>query len=91
MLTFSTKAMTNQSLEYRTLVVYKSAILQGHLHVGQTKLGDLQIPSRSLKESFRGNSVKIPDCRTFSLFRTLPGYWAFSHSVLKIPGGNRDR
>ena len=32
-----------------------------------------QIPSRSSKESFSGNSVKISDCRAFSLFKTLPG------------------
>ena len=38
-LTFLTETLTNQSLEYRTLAVYKSAISQGHLPVGQTKLG----------------------------------------------------
>ena len=44
--------MTNQSLEYRTLVVCKSAISQGHLPVGQTKLGDLPVVSRFTKEFF---------------------------------------
>ena len=42
-LTFLTETVTNQSLEYRTLAVYKSAISQGHLPVGQTKLGDLPV------------------------------------------------
>ena len=41
-----------------------------------------QIPSRSLKESFTGNSVKISDCRAFSPFKTLPGCGAFSHSLI---------
>ena len=86
-----TETVTNQSLEYRTLAVYKSAISQGRLPAGQTKLGDLQIPSRNLKESFRGNPVKIFDYRTFSLFKTLPGCQEFNGSVLKIPGDNRDR
>ena len=40
-----------------------------------------QIPWRSLKESFRGNSVKISDCRAFSPFKTLPGCRAFRHKV----------
>ena len=42
-----------------------------------------QIPSRSSKEPFSGNSVKICDCRAFSLFKTLPGYQAFRHSEKK--------
>lgn len=45
--------MTNQSLEDRTLAVYKSAISQGHLPVGQTKLGDLPVVSRFMKGIFR--------------------------------------
>ena len=32
------------------------------------------MPSRSLKESFSGNSVKISDCRAFSLFKAIPQY-----------------
>ena len=52
-LTFLTETMTNQSLEYRTLAVYKSAISQGHLPVGQTKLGDLPVVSRFMKGIFR--------------------------------------
>ena len=40
------------------------------------------IPSRSLKESFSGNSVKISDCWAFSPFETLPGCRAFRHSEL---------
>ena len=71
-LTFSTETVTNQSLGYRTLAVYKSAISQGHLPVGQTKLGDLQIASRDLKESFRGKSVKISDCRTLVYLGPCP-------------------
>ena len=43
-----------------------------------------QISSRSLKESFSGNSVKISDCRVFSPFETLPGCRAFRHSEFKI-------
>ena len=31
------------------------------------------IPSRSLKESFSGNSLKIFDCRALSLFETVTG------------------
>ena len=53
MLTFLTETVTNQSLEYRTLAVYKSAISQGHLPVGQTKLGDLPVVSRFMKGIFR--------------------------------------
>ena len=52
-LTFLTETVTNQSLEYRTLAVYKSAISQGHLPVGQTKLGDLPVVSRFMKGIFR--------------------------------------
>ena len=52
-LTFLTETATNQSLEYRTLAVYKSAILQGHLPVGPPKLGDLPVLSRSMKGIFR--------------------------------------
>ena len=44
-LTFLTETVTNQSLEYRTLAVYKSAISKGNLPVGQTKLGDLPVVS----------------------------------------------
>ena len=40
-----------------------------------------QILSRSPKESFSGNSVKISDCRAFSPFKILPGCRAFRHSV----------
>ena len=39
-----------------------------------------KIPSRSLKEAFSGNSVKISDCRAFSPFKTLPGCRVFRHS-----------
>ena len=52
-LTFLTETVTNQPLEYRTLAVYKSAISQGHLPVGQTKLGDLPVVSRFMKGIFR--------------------------------------
>ena len=52
-LTFLTEKVTNQSLEYRTLAVYKSAISQGHLRVGQTKVGDLPVVSRFMKGIFR--------------------------------------
>ena len=44
---------------------------------------EMQIPSRSSKESFSGNSVKISDCRAFSLFKTLPGCRGFRHSEKK--------
>ena len=50
--------------------------------------------SRSLKESFSGNSVKISDFRAFSPFKTLPGCRAFrqrfeneSNDVRHIPNG----
>ena len=59
-LTFLTETVTNQSLEYRTLAVYKSTISQGHLPVGQTKLGDLPVVSRFMKEIFR---IKPPTPR----------------------------
>ena len=39
-------------------------------------------PCKSFKESFRGNSVKISDCRAFSPFKTLPACGAFSHSLI---------
>ena len=52
-LTFLTETVTNKSLEYRTLAVYKSAISQGHLPVGQTKLGDLPVVSQFMKGIFR--------------------------------------
>ena len=55
-LTFLTETVTNKSLEYRTLAVYKSAISQGHLPVGQTKLGDLPVVSRFMKGIFRMKS-----------------------------------
>ena len=48
-LTFSTELVTSRSLEYWTLAVYKSAISQGHLLVGQTRLGDLPVVSRFMK------------------------------------------
>ena len=44
-LTFLTETLTNQSLEYRPLAVYKPAISKGHLPVSQTKLGDLPVVS----------------------------------------------
>ena len=37
---------------------------------------------RSLKEPLGGNSVKSSDRRAFSLFKTVPGCQAFSHSVI---------
>ena len=43
-----------------------------------------QISSRNLKQSFRGNSVKISDCRAFSPFKTLPGCLEFRHGVKNI-------
>ena len=52
-LTFLTEISSSRSLEYRTLAVYKSAISQGHLPVGQTKLGDLPVVSRFMKGVFR--------------------------------------
>ena len=52
-LTFLMETLTNRSLEYRTLAVYKSAISQGHLPVAQTKLGDLPVVSRFMKGIFR--------------------------------------
>ena len=52
-LTFLMETLTNQSLEHRTLAVYKSAISQGHLPVGQTKLGDLPVVSHFMKGIFR--------------------------------------
>lgn len=52
-LTFLTEISSGRSLEYRTLAVYKSAISQGHLPVGQTKLGDLPVVSRFMKGVFR--------------------------------------
>ena len=51
-LTFLAEISTSRSLEYRTLVVYKSAISQGHLPIGQTRLGDLPVVSRSMKGVF---------------------------------------
>ena len=45
--------MTNHSLQYRALAVYKSAISQGHLLVVQTRLGDLPVVSRFMKGIFR--------------------------------------
>ena len=42
-----------------------------------------QTLSRSSKESFSKNSVKIYDWRAFSQFKTLPGCWAYSHSEKK--------
>ena len=38
-----------------------------------------QVPSRSLKGSFSGKSVRISDCQAFSPFKTLPGCLAFRH------------
>ena len=52
-LTFLTETVTNQSLEYRTLAVSKSAISQGHLPAGQTKFGHLPVVSRFMKGIFR--------------------------------------
>jgi len=51
--TFLTEIVTNQFLAYRTLAVYKSAISQGHLPVGQTKLVDLPVESHFMKGIFR--------------------------------------
>ena len=36
---------------------------------------------KKLEETFNRNSVKISDCQAFSLFETVPGCRAFSHSV----------
>ena len=52
-LTFLTELVTSRSLEYRTRAVYKSTISQGHLPVGQTRLGDLPVVSRFMKDIFR--------------------------------------
>ena len=46
-----------------------------------SKIIDLLEAIKALKEYFSGNSVKISDCRVFSLFETLPGCRAFRHSV----------
>ena len=51
-LTFLTEISTSQSLEYKTLAVYKSAISQGHLLIGQTRLGDLPVMYRFMKNVF---------------------------------------
>ena len=52
-LTFLAELSTSRSLEYRTLAVYKSAISQGHLLVGETRLGELPVVSRFMKGIFR--------------------------------------
>ena len=62
-LTFSTELVTSRSLEYWTLAVYKSAISQGHLLVGHTRLGDLPVVSRFMKGIFR---MKLPTPRLSS-------------------------
>lgn len=62
-LTFLTEISSSRSLEYRTLAVYKSAISQGHLPVGQTKLGELPVVSRFMKGVFR---LKPPSPRLSS-------------------------
>ena len=52
-LTFLTETSTSRSLENKTLAVYKSAISQGHLLIGQTRLGDLPVMYRVMKGVFR--------------------------------------
>ena len=78
---------TNQSLEYRTLAVYKSAISQGHLHVGQTEHGDLPVASRVMKGIFR---MKPPTPRLSSLGDSPLFLWALrfvlSFVVLLVSG-----
>ena len=70
-LTFVTETVTNQSLENRTLAVYKSAISQGHLPVGQTKLGDLPVVSRFMKGIFRMKSPTPRLSSTWDVTRLL--------------------
>ena len=41
-----------------------------------------RILSRGLNEAFWGNFEQISDCRALSLFETVPGCRAYSHSVL---------
>ena len=74
--------------QHMQILQYAQARLFCHLANKQnfckrfTFLKKHQISSRSLKESFSGNSVKLSDCRAFSPFETLPGCRAFSrHSV----------
>jgi len=70
-LTCLTEAVTNQSLEYRTLAVYKSAISQGYLPVGQTKLGDLPVVSRFMKGIFHMKSPTPRLSSTWDVKRLL--------------------
>ena len=56
-------ARASCSLAYRTLTVYKFAISQGHLPVGQTRLGDFPVVSRFIKVIFR---MKPPTLRLSS-------------------------
>jgi len=72
-LTFLAELVTSRSLEYRTLAVYKSAISQGHLPVGQTRLGDLPVVSRFMKGIFR---MKPPTPRLSSTW-TVRGLLEF--------------
>ena len=65
-------ATLNNSLIFKSLEISKHLILQVWKQTSDI---------RKLEETFNGNSVKISDCQAFSLFESVPGCRAFSHSV----------
>ena len=77
-------------IRYAQVRIFRQLENQHNFWNRLTFLNKHLILSRSLKKPFRGNCVKISDCRAFSLFKTSPGCRVYSHSekyndILKIP------
>ena len=73
---------TQRSVRYAQVRIFRQRENQHNFWNCLTLLNKHLILSRSLKKPFSGNYVKISDCRAFSLFKTLPGCRAYSHSEI---------
>ena len=65
---FFLKCLAHTDLQYAQARFFRHLANEHNFWNRSTFLKKHQIPSRSLKESFRGNSRKISDCRAFSPF-----------------------
>ena len=74
------KGQADTDLQYAQARFFHHLANERNFRNRSTFLKKHQIPSRSLRESFSGNSLKMSDYRAFSPFETLPGCWTFRHS-----------
>ena len=66
-LTFLASLVSQGTLEYRTLPLYRSVILQAHDPVGSTQLGSLPVVARFMKGMFKMKPPKPRYCCTWNI------------------------